>query len=381
MDEVLNKALVLIQSSEKNCKNFGTGFVIHRDEQADYVLTCAHVVRDVGGSDRKKVIADRIPAQVIAEGDDGFDLAVLKVERLKNKRQLKLRVSEEKEKRFIVAGHHKLQGANHIQKEEITGKISGIITIVSSEQADDTKGWNLIIDDNDDNYYLEKGYSGSPVVDEISGEVLGVTFLQRENGKKGQAISIEALPKIWQEMPPQLLLPSEKGIDYTKLRDLLTQGKWKEADKETLLVMLKVAGREEEGWLRVSDIEKFPCTDLRTIDSLWVKYSKGRFGFSVQKRIWESVGGTPNADYETYERFCDRVEWRVHNNWINYSDFTFTTEAPWGHLPLGWLGADGLGWRCFRSGSGSVRGGAGVAGVGRARGCGILFSRVETCKL
>lgn len=99
-------------------------------------------------------------------------------------------------------------------------------------------------------------------------------------------------------------LSSERGIDYTKLRGLVAQGKWKEADQETLLVMLKVAGREKEGWLRIEDIEKFPCTHLRTIDTLWVEYSKGRFGFSVQKRIWESVGGTLEAsDYETYCRF------------------------------------------------------------------------------
>jgi serine/threonine-protein kinase len=130
-------------------------------------------------------------------------------------------------------------------------------------------------------------------------------------------------------------LSSERGVDYTKLRDLLAQGKWKEADKETLLVMLKVAGREAEGYLRVEDIEKFPCTDFRTIDTLWVKYSKGSFGFSVQKRIWESVGGTPFVDYETYCRFCDRIKWRVNNDWLDYEQLTFSLEkAPEGHLPF-----------------------------------------------
>jgi hypothetical protein len=99
-------------------------------------------------------------------------------------------------------------------------------------------------------------------------------------------------------------------------------------------MMLKVAGREKEDWLRVEEIEKLPCTDLRTIDTLWVKYSKGRFGFSVQKRIWESVGGTPYADMETHERFGERVKWRVNSKWLDYDNLTFTTEAPEGHLPL-----------------------------------------------
>jgi serine/threonine-protein kinase len=133
---------------------------------------------------------------------------------------------------------------------------------------------------------------------------------------------------------PQVNLNSEVGVNYSKLQNLLEQGNWKEADGETLNVMLKVAGREKDGWLRIEDIEKFPCTDLRTIDTLWVKYSKGRFGFSVQKRIWESVGGTPNADNETYERFGDRIKWRVNNSWLDYNSLTFSVEkAQEGHLP------------------------------------------------
>jgi serine/threonine-protein kinase len=127
-------------------------------------------------------------------------------------------------------------------------------------------------------------------------------------------------------------LSSDVGVDYTNLRDLLKAGKWREADEETLAMMLKVADREEEGWLTIESINNFPCTDLRTIDQLWVKYSNGRFGFSVQKRIWESVGGNPDADYETWCKFGDRVGWRVKQEWISNEALTFSTQAC-GHLP------------------------------------------------
>ena len=149
--------------------------------------------------------------------------------------------------------------------------------------------------------------------------------------------------------PPQIPeddLSSEKGFDYKRLRDLLKAGNWEEADKETLAVMLKAAGREEEGWLNSDSIEKFPCTDLRTIDQFWVKYSNGHFGFSVQKRIWESVG-------KDYEKFGDRVGWRkvekkkkeegwllwkekkieLYYKWLSYNDMNFSIEAPEGHFP------------------------------------------------
>ncbi len=175
-------------------------------------------------------------------------------------------------------------------------------------------------------------------------------------------------------------LSSERGVDYTNLRNLLASGQWREADQETLAVMLKAANREEDRWLRVEDIEEFPCTDLRTINSIWVKYSKGRFGFSVQKRIWESVGGTPNADYETYCHFGDRVKWRVDNKWMWYEDLTFTTEAPAGHLPVwAWtypglvMGMwDGMGWAA----SGRRRGFDGAGGVVSS-----VASRLVNCNI
>ena len=136
-------------------------------------------------------------------------------------------------------------------------------------------------------------------------------------------------------------LSSEKCVDYTRLRDLLKAGEWKEADQETLAVMLKASGREQESWLDIDSIENFPCTDLHTIDQLWIQYSNARFGFSVQKRIWESVG-------KDYDKFGDHVGWRNYRivislglkqqtekkaQWLSYSDLRFNISAPEGHLP------------------------------------------------
>ncbi|MEH2447722.1 MAG: GUN4 domain-containing protein [Nostoc sp.] len=85
-------------------------------------------------------------------------------------------------------------------------------------------------------------------------------------------------------------LSSEKGVNYKQLRDLLAAGKWKEADQETFAVMLKASSREDKGWLNETSINNFPCTDLRTIDQLWVKYSNGRFGFSVKFAVITTSG-------------------------------------------------------------------------------------------
>ncbi|MDE5117614.1 MAG: GUN4 domain-containing protein, partial [Trichodesmium sp. St2_bin2_1] len=98
----------------------------------------------------------------------------------------------------------------------------------------------------------------------------------------------------------EVSLVSAKGVDYRKLRDLLKAKKWKEADEETRVKILKVANRESEGWLRQEDAENFSCQDLGTIDKLWVKYSNGKFGFSVQKQIYQGMNGSKEFNWDDY---------------------------------------------------------------------------------
>jgi hypothetical protein len=135
-----------------------------------------------------------------------------------------------------------------------------------------------------------------------------------------------------------------RGVDYTKLRDLLATGQWKEADRETDRVMRQATGQEDR--LLVKSIRKFASEDLNTINKLWLKYSNGHFGFSVQKRIWESVGGTPDADYETFKKFAVRIGWlkrQKKERWLAHVQLNFDLSAPKGHLPFFALSM-GRGW-------------------------------------
>lgn len=126
----------------------------------------------------------------------------------------------------------------------------------------------------------------------------------------------------------------EMKVDYTKLENLLSAQQWKEADHETYRVMLQVVGREQEGWIRKEELLNFHCSILRKIDHLWLKHSKGKFSFSVQQRIWRSIGGQPGKfDGMLFRKFGDNVDWRRNNDWLGYDDFTFNLEAKEGHLP------------------------------------------------
>lgn len=101
-------------------------------------------------------------------------------------------------------------------------------------------------------------------------------------------------------------LISAVGIDYTKLRDLLADKQWKLADEETIVIMKRIQPKISNTFSK--KFKNFPCEDLSTLDTLWVKYSNGRFGFSVQKRIWESVN-------KNWVLFAEQVGWRVDGYW------------------------------------------------------------------
>jgi len=129
---------------------------------------------------------------------------------------------------------------------------------------------------------------------------------------------------------------SARAVDYTKLRDCLSNKKWKEADRETWTVMCQSLSLEPGTPLEISQIYKLPCPDLQTVDRLWLHYSQGRFGFSVQKQIYESVKGD-------YIRFCDRVNWPTYNSATASGQIKYTQKAPIGHLPSrSWVG--GIQW-------------------------------------
>ena len=153
--------------------------------------------------------------------------------------------------------------------------------------------------------------------------------------------NVRNLPRLGQrsrEIRPQSSVepPSEKSINYARLRDLLEAGEWDKADEETARKMLEAVNRGRFGWWREENIDNFPGEDLRTIDRLWVEYSDGHFGFSVQARIYEKLGGTGEYNGEIWRAFGDRVGWRNGERlgWADKRSITYLEEAPEAHLPL-----------------------------------------------
>ena len=134
--------------------------------------------------------------------------------------------------------------------------------------------------------------------------------------------------------------------DYTELESLLSQSKWKEADQVTANLILVIARNSyspsttyelkdyNHNYLSEKPIRQMPIEELEKIDSLWQKYSDGKFGFTPQVKIWRKYGAPLNllpenilsneksANQVIAEDFYRSLEWYSVNS-SNYPTGAF----------------------------------------------------------
>jgi hypothetical protein len=153
-----------------------------------------------------------------------------------------------------------------------------------------------------------------------------------------QALNLGGVPT---QYIVELPLLSEQRVNYTPLQTALINQNWMEANRLTSNLILDLAGQKQRGYLIADDTKTLPCLDIQTVDLLWLKYSQGRFGLTIQADIWRSLQG---KNYEDSLRFEQTVGW-------NQTQPVFDlATAPKGHLPLrpalteGIMNAWGGGW-------------------------------------
>lgn len=156
----------------------------------------------------------------------------------------------------------------------------------------------------------------------LDGKIFQVLYATEQDDLRG------LLAQHWPQ--GRLEMPSAQGVDYGPLQDLLIQQDFEEADRLTLAKLCELAGPTavKRKWVYFTEVEQFPVTDLQTIDHLWRVYSEGKFGFSVQRRLWLSLG-------QNWDKFWPRIAWKDDNIWTRYpGGFIWDLSAPDGHLPL-----------------------------------------------
>ncbi|MFY1637849.1 GUN4 domain-containing protein [Solwaraspora sp. WMMB335] len=133
------------------------------------------------------------------------------------------------------------------------------------------------------------------------------------------------------------------GLDLDRLDDLIRHGRYRDADRETLRLVLQSAGRDPQSvrthLLSPDDVGRIATDDLLDIDECWRRHSGGRFGFLAQLEAAEVTDWDATA-------FANRVGWHPQDRWLYYSEARWTSAAPVGHLPiLGPAGGIEPSWR------------------------------------
>ena len=124
--------------------------------------------------------------------------------------------------------------------------------------------------------------------------------------------------------------PSQVGFDYSPLQEYLLNECYEDADRFTSSKLRELAGEKavKRGYVYFSEVELIPSVDLSTLDKLWVVYSRGKFGFTVQAKILDSLGGR-------YDKLWPRIGWKKDGIWTRYPKaFDWSIDAPNGHMPL-----------------------------------------------
>lgn len=128
----------------------------------------------------------------------------------------------------------------------------------------------------------------------------------------------------------------------TLLQERLEAEDWNAADRETRRLLAP-----ESASLPPFDPVSVQPELIRAIDEMWLTASNGRFGLSVQLRLWqEALADHPNNSEAAVNAFRDRVGWKIaapraevdfiSSDWLNESELNYSLQAPEGHLP--WAG-------------------------------------------
>lgn len=132
-------------------------------------------------------------------------------------------------------------------------------------------------------------------------------------------------------------LETKGGVSLQALRDKLAAGEWEAADAETRRLLCELAGDDavKRKWVFFSEVQFISEADFKLIDGLWRAYSNNKFGYSVQRKLWNNAGQSWNKFFkkvgwtrpldeyqETYKKFPLEFMWDVAD------------PTPEGHLPL-----------------------------------------------
>ena len=360
----LQASILQVTSSDPKNDRFGTAFAVARNGATTYLASCAHVIRDVGGEGQ--VMVNSIPARVVVSGspDGPDDVAVLGAELPVGVMPIGLEFSAEPGLLCTVHGFNELPGVRGVyQLMSISGKLGPLTPLQRRLAKRQIAAW--YIESAQD---LTPGLSGSPVIDEVTGEAIGVAALSFFDQHKGIAISVDALRQMWPRGLPHLEKPrvKYKGIELIYVSGgEFTMG----TGQRQAVALAQAEGRPEfhreypNGKIRTQGyyIARFPVTNAQYSQFLeatgWLvpyrdddmskpfnwnrntrRYPEGMDDHPVVLVSWRDawqycnwIGGRlpTEAEWEKAARGTDAREWPWGNDWDPQRCNTIESGRKW----------------------------------------------------
>jgi uncharacterized protein YjbI with pentapeptide repeats len=146
-----------------------------------------------------------------------------------------------------------------------------------------------------------------------------------------------------------------KATLLNELKNVLATGNWQVANQITFALFCGRVPKDltNPGWIHYN-LDQIEDDVLREVDCLWVHYSQGRFGFSVQWQIYYQLDLENNLDEEEFAQKVGRHEYVIP---YDVNQVNFNLDCPVGHLP--WFY-----WKDYTKPDfhgGGIMGGGGVA--------------------
>ena len=156
-------------------------------------------------------------------------------------------------------------------------------------------------------------------------EIFRLKFANRENYERfrqgfSQMLAVQYNPEADEAFESELRKCTRELVEdglCEVLENYLKEEQWKEADEETAWIFYQVMVKKDyKNWVVL--LNNFPCKTLREINWLWLQNSNNKFGISIQREIYQSLGGTGEYDSAVWDKFGERIGWK-QEDWLTYN--------------------------------------------------------------
>ncbi|WP_268807328.1 GUN4 domain-containing protein [Microcystis aeruginosa] len=160
----------------------------------------------------------------------------------------------------------------------------------------------------------EVGMSGGAVVNK-NGELVGI-LVEADKDASGNKSSSLAIPinlyPQWQAIRNSQRLSSPLPSPNQTLEQLLAAKKWGQANDKTWEILLSKGDSDKSGDLDSNELLSLNCKTLADLDLAWRKASNGRYGFRLQRSIYNKYHYTlppRESRLYLYTEFAKELGW------------------------------------------------------------------------